>query len=79
MKLLQFQCPNIFYFSLLTNNEEEGDKLIENQTEGSLAETKKDETKKIRSNSDAESESSDEETNSQVVSQKHWISVSSFN
>ena len=79
MKLLQFQCPNIFYFSLLTNNEEEGDKLIENQTEGSLAETKKDETKKIRSNSDAESESSDEETNSQVVSQKHWISVSSSN
>ena len=68
MWVLQFQCHNIFYFSLLSNNEEEGGKLIENQSEDNLAENKKNETKKIGSNSDAESESSDEETNSQVVS-----------
>ena len=56
-----------FYFSLLSNNYVEGDKLIDNKSEDKLAETKTNGTKKIRNNSGSSS-SSDEETNSQVVS-----------
>jgi hypothetical protein len=57
----------MFTSSLLSNNDVEGDKLIEKQSEEKLAETKTNGTKKVRNNSGSSS-TSDEETNSQVVS-----------
>jgi len=57
----------MFTSSLLSNNDVECDKLIENQSEDKLAETKTNGTKKVRNNSGSSS-TSDEETNSQVVS-----------